>query len=106
MAGDTVITVVGYVDRTNAGQDLRRSRGEENAGMQPDPTDGIEYCRASEAFRPDDVDVATHDEGRCNLSVDVCPACCAAEHDEGPDYDWMDNSEGDEADESEPGARA
>jgi hypothetical protein len=74
--------------------------------MQPDPTDSIEYHRAIEAFRPDDVDVATHDERWCNLSVDVCPACSAAEHDEGPLYDWMDNPEGDEADDPDPGIQA
>ncbi|GLZ28125.1 hypothetical protein Lesp02_03150 [Lentzea sp. NBRC 105346] len=48
---------------------------------EPDPADSIEHYNAVEAFRPDDVDMATHDARRCNLPVDVCPACSAAERD-------------------------
>ncbi|MCK2240003.1 MULTISPECIES: hypothetical protein [unclassified Crossiella] len=80
MTGEIVIAALGDADRTNAGQDPRQDRKQESVGMQPDPADDIEHYNAVEAFRPDDLDMATHDERRCNLPVDVCPACSAAEH--------------------------
>ena len=41
--------------------------------------DTIEHYEAEEAFRADDVDLATHDPARCNLDVSVGPAGAAAE---------------------------
>ncbi|MFE2755661.1 hypothetical protein ACFXGA_27040 [Actinosynnema sp. NPDC059335] len=48
--------------------------------MTVEQPDTIECHEAEEAFRPDDVDLATHNPNRCNLDVSVYPACAAAEH--------------------------
>jgi hypothetical protein len=46
---------------------------------QQPAADSVEFYEVTERFQPDDVDRATHDPGRCNLPVEVCPACSAAE---------------------------
>lgn len=43
-----------------------------------------------------------HDPGKCNLPVQNCAPCSAAENDPGPVYDWQTNPEAYEDDEPEP----
>jgi hypothetical protein len=92
------ISTVGHGEPPHADQDLRQGRDEGSVTCRV-PDDSIEYYDAVEKFHPDDVDLATHNERRCNLPVDVCPACSTAEHDEGPVSDWMINPDAYELDE-------